>query len=128
MDQLQDFLKAHAADDIVHQDILDEASGRFNRPPHEVEAASFKANLLPARYRRNRKTLSIDQQSTLFNARAAVIGCGGLGGYVIEELARLGVGTITAVDPDVFEEHNLNRQLYSSPALLGQPKAEAARR
>lgn len=126
MDQLQDFLNAHAADDIVHQDILDEASRRFNRPPHEIEAASLNAKLLPSRYQRNRKTLSVEQQLTLFNARVAVIGCGGLGGYVIEELARLGIGTIVAVDPDHFEEHNLNRQLLCTLETLGQQKAYAA--
>jgi len=57
-----------------------------------------------------------------------VVGCGGLGGYVIEELARLGVGRIVVIDPDVFEEHNLNRQLLSSPDNLGRPKVEAASR
>jgi molybdopterin/thiamine biosynthesis adenylyltransferase len=50
-----------------------------------------------------------------------------LGGYVIEELARLGVGHIVAVDPDIFEEHNLNRQILSTPATLGLAKVEAAR-
>ena len=56
----------------------------------------------------------------------AVFGCGGLGGYIIEELARLGIGTIVAVDPDVFQEHNLNRQLLATPDLLGEKKVEAA--
>jgi molybdopterin/thiamine biosynthesis adenylyltransferase len=55
-----------------------------------------------------------------------VIGCGGLGGYIIEELARLGVGHITVVDPDMFEEHNLNRQLFSKVDNLGQPKVAVA--
>jgi molybdopterin/thiamine biosynthesis adenylyltransferase len=49
-----------------------------------------------------------------------------VGGYVIEDLTRLGVGRITAVDPDVFEEHNLNRQLFSTPENLGRSKVEAA--
>ncbi len=126
MDKVQDFLKAHAEDDIVHQDILDEASRKFNRPPGFIEEAALKANLLPARYQRNRKTLSIEQQLALFKARIAVIGCGGLGGYVIEELARLGTGTIVAVDPDHFEEHNLNRQILCTLESLGQLKTAAA--
>ena len=66
-------------------------------------------------------------QLRLFRSRVAVIGCGGLGGYLIEQLARLGVGTLVLVDPDVFEEHNLNRQLLSSPAHLGIPKVDVAR-
>ena len=70
--------------------------------------------------------ISVAGQLRLFRSRVAVIGCGGLGGYIIEELARLGVGHIVAIDPDVFEEHNLNRQLLSSPGTLGKAKVEAA--
>src|SRR6185369_11130027 len=53
-------------------------------------------------------------------------GCGGLGGYIIEQLARLGVGELVVVDPDVFEEHNLNRQILSSLDNLGKSKVAAA--
>jgi molybdopterin/thiamine biosynthesis adenylyltransferase len=70
--------------------------------------------------------ISIPKQLKLFRSKAAVVGCGGLGGYILEELARLGVGHITAIDPDVFEEHNLNRQLLSSVENLGRAKVEAA--
>ena len=55
-----------------------------------------------------------------------VAGCGGIGNYVIEYLARAGVGRITAVDSDVFEESNLNRQLYATAATLGKNKVTAA--
>ena len=41
-------------------------------------------------------------------------------------MARLGVGALLVIDPDVFVEHNLNRQLLSSIERLGQPKVEAA--
>jgi molybdopterin/thiamine biosynthesis adenylyltransferase len=126
MSQIQEHLKTQAEDGLVRQAVLDEASRRFNHSPHAVEEAALKAGLLPARYQRNRKTLSIEQQLTLFQARVAVIGCGGLGGYVIEGLARLGVGTIVAVDPDQFEEHNLNRQILCTLETLGIPKTVAA--
>ncbi len=102
------------------------AAERFAVSIGGVEEAALSMGLLPARYQRNRQAISVDQQLTLFNSRVAVIGCGGLGGYIIEEMARLGVGTIIAIDPDVFEEHNLNRQLLSSPARLGRAKVEAA--
>jgi molybdopterin/thiamine biosynthesis adenylyltransferase len=92
----------------------------------EVERTALENDLLPARYQRNRQMISCRQQLQLFQSCAAVIGCGGLGGYVLEELARLGVGRIVAIDPDVFEEHNLNRQLLSLVENLGQPKVEAA--
>lgn len=94
----------------------------------EVDQAVFDAGFLPARYQRNRSMISLEQQRRLFACRVAIIGCGGLGGYVIEELARLGVGAIVAIDPDVFEDHNLNRQILSEPGNLGLPKVDAAAR
>jgi molybdopterin/thiamine biosynthesis adenylyltransferase len=56
-----------------------------------------------------------------------VIGCGGLGGYVVEMLGRLGIGTITAVDGDVFDETNLNRQILSASDTIGKSKAYTAK-
>ncbi|MBR4800564.1 MAG: ThiF family adenylyltransferase [Clostridia bacterium] len=52
-----------------------------------------------------------------------VIGCGGLGGFVIEELARLGIQNLVLVDGDVFAESNMNRQLESGLDTLGKNKA-----
>jgi len=70
--------------------------------------------------------LSAEENERLKHFKVCVIGCGGLGGYMIELLGRLGVGHITAVDGDVFEENNLNRQLLSDENTLGKSKAEAA--
>ena len=53
-----------------------------------------------------------------------VVGCGGLGGYVLQEFARIGVKKLIFLDGDVFEESNLNRQLLSSYSKLGKSKAE----
>ena len=78
------------------------------------------------RYVRNLQALSEAECNTLRTKKVAVIGCGGLGGYLIEMLARLGVGAILAVDGDVFEETNLNRQLLSAPDMIGKSKAQAA--
>lgn len=78
------------------------------------------------RYDRNMNTLSPEENGRLKDFKVLVAGCGGLGGYVIEELARIGIGNLTAVDGDVFEESNLNRQLLSTEELLGTPKARAA--
>lgn len=78
------------------------------------------------RYERNTNALSAEENQRLAEFRACVIGCGGLGGYVIECLGRLGVGYITAVDGDVFEESNLNRQLFSDEKSIGISKAKAA--
>lgn len=71
--------------------------------------------------------LSREENLSLREKRAVVVGCGGLGGHIIEQLARLGVGHITAIDGDVFEESNLNRQLLSHPKNLGVAKAFAAK-
>jgi molybdopterin/thiamine biosynthesis adenylyltransferase len=78
------------------------------------------------RYNRNMSTLSPEENERLRSFKVCVVGCGGLGGYVIELLGRLGVGLITAVDGDVFDATNLNRQLLSSEELLGKSKAFAA--
>ena len=123
---LQAFLREHAAGDLISWQHQLAAAERFALSVGEVETAILAADLLPARYQRNRGMLTTQQQGQLFHSRVAVIGCGGLGGYVLEELARLGVGELVAIDADCFEEHNLNRQLLSSPGTLGQAKVAAA--
>lgn len=77
-------------------------------------------------FERNVPAVSQAEQLLLSRKKVLVIGCGGLGGYMIEYLTRLGIGDITAVDGDVFETSNLNRQLNSTPALIGSSKATAA--
>lgn len=80
------------------------------------------------RYLRNGIFSDMDQ-AMLKKKKVAVIGCGGLGGYVIEMLARLGIGHLVLCDGDVFDESNLNRQLMSTEANIGKGKAhEAAKR
>ena len=78
------------------------------------------------RYIRNLGALSEAECALLREKTVLVAGCGGLGGYLIEMLLRIGVGEIRAADGDRFEASNLNRQLLSAPALLGRKKAEAA--
>lgn len=75
---------------------------------------------------RNQGALTLEQQQALHNSRVAVIGCGGLGGYVIEQLVRIGVGRVDVFDPDVFTASNCNRQLNALTATLGCNKAEVA--
>ena len=78
------------------------------------------------RYIRNLGALSEVECALLREKTVLVAGCGGLGGYLIEMLLRLGVGEIRAADGDCFEASNLNRQLLSLPGLLGRSKAEVA--
>lgn len=75
------------------------------------------------RYDRNMLTLSKVENDSLREKKVCVIGCGGLGGHIIEMLGRLGIGTIVAVDGDVFEESNLNRQILSDVTTLGKSKS-----
>ncbi|MGE5476407.1 MAG: HesA/MoeB/ThiF family protein [Bacteroidales bacterium] len=126
MTPLHDFLRASAQGDLLPWAAQLEASARFGTGLAEIEGEALDLGLLPARYQRNRQTISVAQQARLFSSRVVVVGCGGLGGYVVEQLARLGVGTIVAIDPDVFEEHNLNRQVLSTVAALGRAKVEVA--
>ena len=63
----------------------------------------------------------------LQKARVAVFGLGGVGGYVVEALARSGVGQLDLIDNDTVGLTNLNRQILATYATLGMPKTEAAR-
>lgn len=78
------------------------------------------------RFQRNIPAISAEEQKLLAGKTVAVIGCGGLGGHLIELLCRLGIGSIRVADGDVFEASNLNRQLLSLADNLGTSKAEAA--
>ena len=92
----------------------------------DVEVAALDLGTVPTRYLRNIGTIGIEGQRRLLQASVAVVGLGGLGGYVAEALARMGVGCLTLIDHDAFEAHNLNRQLLSREDNLGEEKAEAA--
>ena len=78
------------------------------------------------RHSRNIPALTEAEQALLAGKTVAVIGCGGLGGHIIDQLARIGVGALRVVDGDVFEERNLNRQLLAVMDTLGTFKAKAA--
>ena len=81
---------------------------------------------MDGRYARNIPALTRAECEVLRQKRILVVGCGGLGGHIIDQLARIGVGFLRVVDGDVFEASNLNRQLLSSVPLLGVSKAKAA--
>ena len=67
-----------------------------------------------------------DKIESLKSARVLVCGVGGVGGYVVEALARVGVGTIAVLDNDVFSESNLNRQILATTNTVGRRKTEVA--
>ena len=64
----------------------------------------------------------------LRNARVAVFGLGGVGGYAVEALARSGIGALDLIDNDTVSISNLNRQILATHSTVGLPKTEAAKR
>lgn len=79
------------------------------------------------RYSRNIPALTEKEQELLRHKRIFIAGCGGLGGYILEYMLRIGVGAISFADGDRFEKTNLNRQLLSEEELIGCSKAETAK-
>ena len=78
------------------------------------------------RYSRTLGALTAEELSMLHKKSVCVVGCGGLGGYILEMLARIGVLNISFADGDVFTESNLNRQLLCTEKNIGVLKAKAA--
>lgn len=70
------------------------------------------------------KSLSLEEIKILNESRVAIVGCGGLGGYIAEFLCRIGIEHITIIDGDVFDESNLNRQLVSHTENIGLSKVK----
>ena len=76
------------------------------------------------RYSRTINLIGEEATGRLRAASVAVIGCGGVGSYAAEALARAGIGRITLMDGDAVAESNLNRQLVALTSTLGRNKAE----
>lgn len=75
-------------------------------------------------FSRTRTMLGEAGMQRLQNARVAVFGVGGVGGYAVEALARSGVGTLDLIDDDEVCLTNLNRQIIATHETLGRPKVE----
>jgi len=76
---------------------------------------------------RTRLLVGEDGLRRLRQARVAVFGLGGVGGYALEALARASVGYLVLVDSDAVEATNLNRQVLALHSTLGLPKVEVGR-
>ena len=76
---------------------------------------------------RSRMLLGSDALRTLSQSHVAVVGVGGVGSFIVEALARAGVGRLTLVDHDTVSISNLNRQLVALHSTLGQSKAAVMR-
>ncbi len=76
------------------------------------------------RFSRTELVLGTDTLTRLKATKVAVVGVGGVGGYVVEALARSGIGALILVDHDVVSISNLNRQIIALESTLGRPKVE----
>ena len=78
------------------------------------------------RFLRTEMLLGEARMRKLAASRVAVFGLGGVGGYVVEALARSGIGALDLIDPDVVSVSNRNRQILATEASVGLPKTEVA--
>lgn len=76
------------------------------------------------RYDRNIRALTDEGQARLADTHVGIVGCGGIGSLLAEELARLGVHAFTLIDPDVVEQSNLPRLYGAFDFHIGRPKVE----
>ena len=76
------------------------------------------------RFQRTEMLIGEEGLNQLSKAHVAVFGIGGVGGYVVEALARCGVGELTLVDRDVVSTSNLNRQIIALESTVGRSKTE----
>ena len=77
-------------------------------------------------FERTRMLVGDAAMEKLASARVAVFGVGGVGGYVVEGLARSGVGALDLIDKDTVDLSNLNRQIIATRKTLGVYKVDAA--
>ncbi len=77
-------------------------------------------------FTRTAMLLGEDAMARLAAARVAVFGLGGVGGYVVEALARSGIGALDLIDNDTISVTNLNRQILATHRTVGMNKTDAA--
>ncbi len=103
------------------------AAGRQISRRQALEAA-LTAGIFPECWERNFPSLSAPEQLRLFRSAVLVAGLGGLGGFLAELLARVGVGRLLLADGDHYTPANLNRQLLATQETLGLNKAAVTAR
>ena len=76
------------------------------------------------KFSRLEKVIGSDNLNNLNNKTVLVLGVGGVGGYVVESLARSSIGTLIIVDYDKVEESNINRQIIALNSTIGKSKVD----
>jgi molybdopterin/thiamine biosynthesis adenylyltransferase len=83
---------------------------------------------VPTMFDRQVRAFGGDLQRVLSTLRVAVVGCGGTGSAVAEQLVRLGIRSLLVIDPDEVIDSNVTRVYGSTPAAIGFPKADVLAR
>lgn len=82
--------------------------------------------MIQKQFTRTQMLLGVDGMKRLAESRVAVFGVGGVGGYVVEVLARSGVGAIDLIDNDTVSVSNVNRQVIALMTNVGRDKVDVA--
>ena len=77
-------------------------------------------------FSRTELLLGKDAMDKLASSRVAVFGRGGVGGYTVEALVRIGIGAIDIIDNDIVCSSNINRQIYATTKTIGEYKVDVA--
>jgi tRNA threonylcarbamoyladenosine dehydratase len=81
--------------------------------------------MIKEQFSRNLGVMSEEEIQKLHGTTIAIAGCGCIGGFAAELLARMGVGKLILADPDIFDVSNINRQCAATHRTVGQKKVEA---
>lgn len=81
--------------------------------------------MIKEQFIRNLGVMSAEEIELLHSKCIAIAGCGCIGGFTAELLARMGIGELRLADPDVFDVSNINRQCAATHSTVGRSKAEA---
>lgn len=113
----------HTADDEKHLPVVVRGNWKL-QPPVPTEDPSIPTAVDTERYDRNARLFTAEGQQQLHETAVAVVGVGGLGSMVAEELARLGVGELTLIDPDRVERSNLPRLVGATEHDVDESKVD----
>lgn len=92
----------------------------------DAPVKALENGVIPLRYFKNFHSVGFAEQIRICKSKVFICGCGGLGGILINLLARAGVGRLYMVDGDAFAPSNLNRQWLCESKEIGRSKAEVA--
>ena len=83
--------------------------------------------IVSERFSRTELLIGTENLKRLKCARIAVFGVGGVGGYVVEALARSGIGTLELIDDDIVSRSNINRQIITPEKTVGRAEVDVAK-